>query len=124
MPNEVDLPKKPKLSKVIRVRMTETDLDSLRDRAQAEGMSAADWLRLRINSNKEFEHAQPTKRGTPKKGKERTRPYHPADPKLIAQLAWIGNNLNQIAHLANATGNLPTLLQLASIESAILELLK
>jgi hypothetical protein len=102
--------------------LTAADLDRLREHAQAEGVSMSDWLRLRINSN--FEHAQPTKRGTPKKGKERARPYHPADPKLIAQLAWIGNNLNQLAHVANATGNLPTLLQLASIESAILELLK
>jgi hypothetical protein len=122
MSNEVVQPKKPNLSKVVRVRLTAADLDRLRDRAQAEGMSAADWLRLRINSNKEFEHAQPTKIPTPRQRK-REAPKHPADPKLIAQIAKIGNNLNQIAHVANATGNLPTLLQLSSIERELLEVL-
>lgn len=113
---------KPNLSKVVRVRMTEYDLDKLREQAQAEGVSMSDWLRLRIE-NGQFKHAKPTNRGTPEKAKNRARPYHPADPDLITQLAKIGNNLNQIAHIANSQKSLPTLLQLASIERALMELL-
>ncbi len=121
MLKQVDQPKKPNLSKVVQVRMTDSDHDRLREHASTEGVSMSDWLRLRI-SNDRFEHAKPTKRPTPQKRK-REAPAHPVDPKLIAALAKIGNNLNQIAHVANASGNLPTLAQLASIERAIGEVL-
>ena len=122
MLKQVDQPKKPNLSKVVQVRMTDSDHDRLRENAQAEGVSMSDWLRLRINSNLSFEHAEPTKIQTPQKRK-REAPKHPADPKLIAALAKIGNNLNQLAHVANASGTLPTLLQLSSIERQLSEVL-
>lgn len=122
MPNEVDQTKRPNLTQSVRVRMSESDHAKLREHAQAEGVSMSDWLRLRINSNLSFEHAEPTKIQTPQKRK-REAPKHPADPKLIAALAKIGNNLNQLAHVANASGTLPTLLQLSSIERQLSEVL-
>ena len=121
MLNEVDQPKKPNLTQVVHVRMTDIDHAKLREHATAQGVSMSDWLRLRI-SNDKFEHAKPTKRPTPQKRK-REAPKHPADPALIAQLAKIGNNLNQLAHIANSTRSLPTLVQLASIERQLSELL-
>jgi hypothetical protein len=46
---------------------------------------------------------------------------HSADPKLIFQLAKIGNNVNQIARILNQNGesNLDNLEILKSIESAL-----
>jgi hypothetical protein len=119
--DEIDTAKKPNLTQSVRVRMSESDHAKLRDHAQAQGVSMSDWLRLRIST--EFDNATPTNRPTPKTAKERARPYHPADPKLIAQLAKIGNNINQIAHIANATRDLPTLAQLLIIERQLQELL-
>lgn len=42
-----------------------------------------------------------------------------ADPMLLAALARIGNNLNQLARVANQKGDLPTLVELASVERAL-----
>lgn len=122
METDVTTAKKPILSKVVQVRMTEQDHDKLRGHARASGVSMSDWLRLRIST--EFDNAKPTKRPTPEKGKERARPYAKADPQLIAQLAKIGTNLNQIAKHANTTRDLPTLLQLASIEQELIKVLQ
>ena len=120
MPNEVDQTKRPNLTQSVRVRMSESDHAKLREHADALGVSMSDWLRLRISND--FSNAEPTKRPTPRQRK-REAPKHPADPKLIAALAKIGNNLNQLAHVANASGTLPTLLQLSSIERQLSEVL-
>lgn len=50
---------------------------------------------------------------------KKQRVYKSVDPALLAALARIGNNLNQLARVANQKGDLPTLVQLASIEREI-----
>lgn len=45
-----------------------------------------------------------------------------ADPALIAALARIGNNINQLARVANTKDELPTLTELHNLRLALSEL--
>jgi hypothetical protein len=64
-----------------------------RCRAEREGLSLSDFVRRAVDADKVTGIASP--------GKRRRRTYTPADPALIRNLAWIGNNINQIARYVN-----------------------
>lgn len=76
--------------------------------AQEAGMCLADFIRQRMG--------QPVLQRSRPAPKRRSPPV--ADPELIRQLAWLGNNLNQIARRVNERNisSLEVLLRLTAIE--------
>lgn len=84
------------------IRLAPDELAEWRGQAQAEGLSLSDWLRDRVGS-----------------AKPRVQQSSVADPELLAELARIGNNLNQLARVANSTGQVPALGVLAGIRSEL-----
>lgn len=91
------------------IRLAPAELASWRASAEAHGLSLSDWLRDQVGA------ARP--RSRPARGRAGT------DPRLLAELARIGNNLNQLARAANSQ-RLPELVQLQAIEQALRELPK
>jgi|GEM_PF-2046433 len=94
---------KPSLSTLINVRVTADTAASWRADAAAAGMGLSDLVRARMTRN--GKPATLTGRPTPRRGRGRGS-VPTADPALIAQLAWIGNNVNQIARHVNSTREL------------------
>lgn len=103
------------------VRLAEDELDSVRAAAKAAGLSMADLARQRLlDAGAEVALTAPPR-------KLRRRDYISADPELVRQVAWIGNNINQIARVLNSSAGgfdaIQTLAQLQAVEQALLFLL-
>ena len=87
------------------LRCSPQELMAWRTAANNCGMSLARFVRecvtqhLPSESQRDFSVGHPV---TSKVSKKHPVHFQPADPALIRQLAAIGNNLNQIAHWANA----------------------
>lgn len=87
-----------------RIRLPDDVLARWRVAAEASGLCLSDWFRDRIDGPGYDEPTGlPVKTGkpTPRRGTPRRRPFSPADPELAAEIAKVGNNLNQIARWAN-----------------------
>jgi len=80
------VPKKPPRDKWLHLKCTEAERDLWGQKAEAAGLTVADFLRDALGS------------ATEKKPRARARK---ADPVLLAQVARVGNNLNQVAHWCN-----------------------
>lgn len=90
--------KRPALSVLVGVRVSAGVADSWREQAQAVGLGLSDLIRSRMSTPGQ----EPERTGRPSPGRGRGRgPAPKADPALVAQLARIGNNLNQLARRAN-----------------------
>lgn len=104
-------PKKPEsevLSKTIKIRLSREDRDRLQQVArESRCRSLSDWVRKQLNREPEVELGQ-TYRRSPRRPIPIRRGYVPVDPRLINQLARIGNNLNQIARALNSREDLDT----------------
>ncbi|MCY4477372.1 MAG: plasmid mobilization relaxosome protein MobC [Gammaproteobacteria bacterium] len=70
----------------LHLRLSSEMLARWRDAARAADLSLAEWLRAETGS------------GVPAR---RRRPPPVADPKLLAAIARVGNNVNQLARSAN-----------------------
>jgi len=102
------------LDKVIGVRIDGATLSTWTALAKASDLTIGEWARRMIWNNKK---ALPTLR---------RRPPPAADPKLLAAVGRIGNNLNQIARAANRNqlpGQRELLARLIDIDRKLDELL-
>lgn len=85
-----------RLTQLVNVRVSPGEAARWSAAAAAAGLSRSDWVRLRVAGPDEVTgRPAPRRRGLPRGHTVR------ADPALIAQLARIGNNLNQLARWAN-----------------------
>ena len=85
-----------RLTQLVNVRVSPGEAARWSAAAAAAGLSRSDWVRLRVAGPDEVTgRPAPRRRGLPRGRTVR------ADPALIAQLARIGNNLNQLARWAN-----------------------
>jgi hypothetical protein len=75
-------------------RLPQDVAEDWRRRAERAGLSLSDFVRRAVDADQITGIAAPSKRRP-------RRTYTPADPALIRNLAWIGNNLNQIARWVN-----------------------
>lgn len=102
------------LDKVISVRIDSATLSDWTALARASGLTIGEWARTMICNNRK---ALPALR----------RPPPPvADPKLLAAVGRIGNNLNQVARAANRNqlpGQRELLARLIDIDRKLDELL-
>lgn len=87
-----------------------------KESAATHGLNLSDWIRVQLDP-KQVTHIAPPK-------KRRSASRIKADPHLLRQLGWIGNNLNQLARQANKSGidGITLLTSLASIQHAITKL--
>ena len=87
------------------LRCSPKEVEAWRIASTVTGMSLSNFIRKCVEhylSNGDS-HNAPVGRPVPSKiFKKHSVHFRPADPTLIRQLAAIGNNLNQIAHWANA----------------------
>lgn len=81
----------------ITFRLSDDEVDLLEKRAKSLGMSVSDFLRLTSNSETEVMGPAPRRKAPKRLAKTRN-----ADPQLLAQVNWIGNNLNQLVHVLNS----------------------
>ncbi len=86
---------KPPADARLAFRLPSAVADVWRQQADRAGLSLSDWLRSQIDERQATGIAPPSKR-------PRKRNYTPADPELVRQVAWIGNNINQIAKWVNS----------------------
>lgn len=106
--------KRARLDQMVTLRVSQQTRAEWQARARAAGLPLGDWLRTHISD-------QGGRRTLP-----RRRPPLPADPALLAALARIGNNLNQLARAANRQqwpATLDLLAQLIRIERALKDLI-
>lgn len=85
-----------RLTQLVNVRVSPGEAARWSAAAAAAGLSRSDWVRLRVAGPDEV-----TGRPAPRRRALGRGRAIPADPALIAQLARIGNNLNQLARWAN-----------------------
>jgi len=85
--------KKPNLSARLTFRLPETVAEDWRRQADRAGLSLSDFVRAAVDTHQATGIAPP--------GRRRACSSTPADPALVRQIAWIGNNLNQVARWAN-----------------------
>lgn len=91
-------------------RLPKDVADDWREQAKNSGKSLSDWIRSKIDAN------QQTGISTPSAAPKRKN-YTPADPDLLRQVAMIGNNLNQIARIANSFSAIDSINLLSSLSS-------
>jgi hypothetical protein len=99
-----------KMSKVLNLRMSDDEHAQLKSKANAAGLTMANYLRQGIGT-KEVKRSPVLKRTK--------RDYIQVDPALMLEISRIGNNLNQIARVINQDGskdNIELLEHLVSIE--------
>ena len=71
-------------------RLPSAVADNWRKKAEAAGLSLSDFVRDAIDAKQKTGIASP-------KRKRQRRNFTPADPALLRQLGWIGNNINQLS---------------------------
>jgi len=86
---------KPAADARLAFRLPSAVAESWRRQADAAGLSLSDFVRAAVDERQATGIASPGKRRI-------RRNYTPADPELVRQLAWMGNNINQIARWVNA----------------------
>jgi hypothetical protein len=79
-----------KREKWIHVRLSADERDSWHKLADAEGVSLADFVRMRVGEAQLSNQRAPTRQAVKR-----------VDPELIRQIARVGANVNQIARWAN-----------------------
>ena len=99
--------------KFIKLRVSETEREKWNAKAKAKGLTLSDYFRLLADE-------KPTNISPVQQVKRRN--FTKADPELLRQVAWAGNNLNQIARAVNSGESLKVLEQLISIERKLKEL--
>lgn len=111
----------PPKTRPIALRLTDAERLSWDSAAASAGLSRTDFIRDAVQV------AHPALSAGAPKPKKRKQPLPPkGDPALIAELARLGNNLNQLARAANsrsAPGALGLLVALRSIEVQLREAL-
>jgi len=85
---------KPTADARLAFRLPSAVADDWRRQADRAGLSVSDFVRAAVDAHQATGIASPGKRRT-------RRNYTPADPELVRQLAWIGNNINQLARWVN-----------------------
>ena len=98
------------LDRMVTLRVDSATREEWQARARAAGLSLGDWLRVQVPS------------GTARQITPRRNPPPVADPKLLAAISRIGNNLNQIARAANRQqwpGEIELLHRLINIHRAL-----
>ena len=101
------------LNQIITLRVTARTRADWKRRAQASGLPLGDWIREQVSSR------------TGRRILPRRRPLPSADPALLAAIARVGNNVNQLARAANRQrwpDPLGLLEHLISIERALNDL--
>lgn len=94
--NDAQSPSSPRLTQLVNIRVTPGEATRWTAAAAAAGLSRSDWVRLRVAGPDEVTgRPAPRRRALGRSRDVRT------DPALVAQLARIGNNLNQLARWAN-----------------------
>jgi hypothetical protein len=107
------------MEKKITIRFKTEEFEWVRAQADSQGWSYADYIRLKIREDHPVTHIQKRKRPALK------APVQKCDPRLLWQVSQIGNNLNQLARIANSTKTLSPelLMQLKKIEASVGELI-
>ena len=98
------------LDRMVTLRVDSATRAEWQAQAQSAGLSLGDWLRVQVSS------------GTGRHVTPRRKPPPLADPKLLAAMSRIGNNLNQIARAANRQqwpGEIELLHRLINIHRAL-----
>ncbi|HYO19397.1 MAG TPA: plasmid mobilization relaxosome protein MobC [Dermatophilaceae bacterium] len=91
--------------KPVTVRMTEVERSAWVEAAAAAGLTVSDWVRAAVAAFDPEAQAGLVRRRPPRRRAGLGRAVPPsADPAVVAQLARLGNNLNQIARFLHATG--------------------
>ncbi len=85
---------KPAADARLAFRLPSSVADDWRRQADRAGVSLSDFLRSAVDQRQTTGIASPGKRPA-------RRTWTPADPELVRQVAWIGNNINQIARWVN-----------------------
>ena len=85
---------KPNLTARLTFRLPETVAEEWRQRADLAGLSVSDFVRAAVDTHQATGIASPGKRRP-------RRNYTQADPELVRHVAWIGNNINQLARWVN-----------------------
>lgn len=93
--------KEPKRTKEIKIRMTDAEHKALLDRCSKPSLAA--WMRETCLGEKKTKRSQ----------------IQEVDPKLLRQLAAIGNNLNQIARIINQQSKTDTVLDRVAVITAL-----
>jgi hypothetical protein len=107
------------MERKITIRFKEAEFESIRAQAESQGWSYSDYIRLKIREDHCITHIQKRKRPALKAVVQK------CDPKLMFQVSQIGNNLNQLARIANKQKMVSPelLLRLKRIEQAVKELI-
>lgn len=115
--SEKDQKKKPRKKRTawIHVLLLPEERLAWKSMAQEAGLSLADFIRQKVG--------KPILKRSRPAPKRRSPPI--ADPALIRQLAWLGNNLNQIARRVNERSltGIEVLVCLAEIERDLMRIL-
>ena len=91
-------------------RLPKEVADDWHAQAESVGKSLSDWIRSAIDEQQQTGIASPAK--APKR-----KNYTPVDPDLLRQVAMIGNNLNQLARIANSFITIDSINLLSSLSS-------
>ena len=115
--SEKDQKKKPRKKRTswVHVLLLPEERLAWQSMAQEAGLCLADYIRQKVG--------QPVLQRSRPAPKRRAPPV--ADPELIRQMAWLGNNLNQIARRVNERNitGLEILLRIAVIERDLTRIL-
>lgn len=85
------------------LRLPQSIVDRLQAEASAHKCSRSDVARAYFDVPADYGRVEKTGYSTPVSRPALAKPMK-CDPELVRQLAWIGNNLNQIARRVNESG--------------------
>jgi hypothetical protein len=97
--------KKPVRATLIQVRVTKEEKEQIQTNANG---NVSDWLRT-FGLNPKFPHQKPKYRELKQ------------DPALVAEIAKIGNNINQLARMVNSEAKKGSRLDLVSVQARLAE---